>query len=291
MTCDDVRDLAPGYVLGALEADEERLVAEHLETCQEDHSEVSELGSVVPYLEETVTLVEPPAALRQRILAAAAGDLANRARETQTEDREPVAIGSIPRAAVRPGRMTDGRAQGGVTSLDDARGRRLIDVGSWAIGIAAVLAIAVLGGLYVTQQQQLAAAREFQARTTEALRLASQPGAQVAVLMSATGASGGPTGIAVMPATGSGRLVMSGLPATTGGRVYEAWAIAEGSPPAPVGSFTVGQDGIGYFDRMPSASGENVTVAITLESRPDPPAPTTPVISSGVTVPATGAAS
>ena len=64
MTCDEVRDLAPAYVLGALEADEERLVAEHLETCSEDHAEFSELGSVVPYLGDLVPLVEPPADLR-----------------------------------------------------------------------------------------------------------------------------------------------------------------------------------------------------------------------------------
>ena len=73
--------------------------------------------------------------------------------------------------------------------------------------------------------------------------------------------------------------------------MYEAWAIADGSPPAPVGSFTVGADGIGYFDRMPSSSGDTLTVAITLELRPDPPAPTTPIIASGVTVPSGGVAS
>src|SRR5947199_6082419 len=78
MTCDEIRDLAPVYVLGALERDVERDVAEHLRTCADAHAEVEELGGVVPYLDETVPLVEPPARLRDRIMAAAAEDLAAR---------------------------------------------------------------------------------------------------------------------------------------------------------------------------------------------------------------------
>jgi hypothetical protein len=178
-----------------------------------------------------------------------------------------------------------------VVSLEDARRRRAGQVRGWAFGIAAVLAIVALGGLTLVTQGQLNAARDFQARTTEALRLASLPGSQVALLTNATGAANGPSGIAVMPPTGSGRLVISGLAATTGGQVYEAWAIAGGSAPVPVGSFTVGSDGVGYFDRMPSSSDDTLTVAITLEARPDPPAPTTPIVSSGVTVISGGATS
>src|SRR3972149_4970324 len=78
LTCERVRDLAPAYVLGALERDEELAVAEHLRTCSDAHEEVAELGAVVPYLSDTVPLVEPPASLRGRILSAAADDLAAR---------------------------------------------------------------------------------------------------------------------------------------------------------------------------------------------------------------------
>src|SRR6185369_15642863 len=78
MTCDEIRDLAPAYVLGALERDVEQAVAEHLLTCPDVHAEIAELGSVVGYLAETVELVEPPASLRDRIQSAAAGDLAAR---------------------------------------------------------------------------------------------------------------------------------------------------------------------------------------------------------------------
>ena len=122
MTCDEVRDLAPAYVLGALEADEERLVAEHLRGCPDDHSEVADLGSVVPYLGESVPLVEPPAALRaRRILAAAADDLMIR-----TSVVRPVtdaAAPSLPTAgAVAP---RDGAALGDMQRALSSRWMRL----------------------------------------------------------------------------------------------------------------------------------------------------------------------
>src|SRR5690242_16876036 len=81
LTCDDVRDLAAPYVLGALERDEERDVTEHLRTCTDVHAEVRELAEVTPFLDQTIPQVEPPPSLRGRILAAAAEDLAARRRQ------------------------------------------------------------------------------------------------------------------------------------------------------------------------------------------------------------------
>src|SRR5204862_7278124 len=72
MTCEQARDLAAAYVLGALEADEEAAVREHGATCDQPHPEFAELGSAVPLLAETIELVEPPESLRGRLVAAAA---------------------------------------------------------------------------------------------------------------------------------------------------------------------------------------------------------------------------
>ncbi|MEA2519597.1 MAG: hypothetical protein QOF49_1677 [Chloroflexota bacterium] len=276
MTCDEIRDLAPAYVLGALERVVEHDVAEHVRTCADAHAEMEELGGVVPYLDETIPLVEPPARLRDRIMAAAAEDLAARqARRVAPEP--PVVTRTEP---PDPGNR--------VVSIDAARSRRR-DLRTWALGIAAVLAIVALGAFNVVTQQELSTARSYQARLAAALAQAGQPGSQVAVLAS-TGAPGsGPGGIAVMPATGNGTLVVTGLAPTTGSQVYEAWAIVDGHPPAPVAGFTVGADGIGYFDRMPNATGETLTVAITLEPRPNPTAPSAAPIAAGVAVPPTAA--
>ena len=74
MTCDDVRDQAAAFVLGALTPAEEEAVRDHLATCPEAHAEFAELGGVVPILAAAVEQVEPPPALRERIMAAAAAD-------------------------------------------------------------------------------------------------------------------------------------------------------------------------------------------------------------------------
>src|SRR3954470_16506339 len=89
MTCDQARDLAAGYVLGALERSEEAAVRAHLATCDQPHPEFVALGGVVPtFLEvDEVDLVAPPAGLRDRIMAAAAADLASRERTRATAER------------------------------------------------------------------------------------------------------------------------------------------------------------------------------------------------------------
>jgi hypothetical protein len=290
MTCDEIRDLAPAYVLGALERDVEQAVAEHLVSCPDVHAEIAELGSVVGYLAETVELVEPPTSLRDRIRSAAAEDLAAR---NAGAAAEPTGANAGPTAIAEPTARADIEARpappmrpssASVVSLDAARARRR-DLRTWAFGLAAVFAIVALGAWNVATQQDLAAARAYQARLAAALAQAGQPGSQVAVLAS-TGAPGsGPGGIAVLPSSGNGTLVVSGLAPTSGSQVYEAWAISEGKPPTPVAGFTVGPDGVGFTDQMPTATGETLTVAITLEPKPNPTAPSSAPLAAGVATP------
>ena len=72
LTCDDVRELAGAYMLGALPEAESAAVRAHLATCSDPHEEMAELGSVLTVLDASVPVVEPPASLKGRILAAAA---------------------------------------------------------------------------------------------------------------------------------------------------------------------------------------------------------------------------
>ena len=79
LTHEEALELAAPFVLYALSpTDEEEAVREHLRACTLPHEEFAELGSVVPALAETLEPVEPPAALKGLILAAAADDLAER---------------------------------------------------------------------------------------------------------------------------------------------------------------------------------------------------------------------
>ena len=89
MTCDEIRDLAPGFALGALDPDQERAVREHLATCPEAHEEIAAFAGVVPVIAGSAREVEPPAALRGRIMAAAAADLEERTRASAPAEAAP----------------------------------------------------------------------------------------------------------------------------------------------------------------------------------------------------------
>ena len=265
LTCRDASELAAPFVLGALDDDEGARVRDHLATCPNPHAEFAELGGVVPHLGEALEPVEPPASLRARIMVRAAADL-----ETGLVHRGPQPPRPLAAAALGPGR---------VPSVSRDRGWRR--AGALALGIAAVVAIVALAGWNVVLQSDLGSARDYQASIADAITLAAQPGSRLAVLAPTREAPGSPSGLAVLPATGTGRIVMRGLSQTTGSQVYEAWTIAKGGAPQPAGGFTVGASGIGVLDGLSAGATDSVTIAITLEPRPNPAAPTLPIISSG----------
>ena len=60
LSCDEVRELAASFVLGALEPDQADAVRAHLASCADAHIEMAELGSVLPVLADSVPVVEPP---------------------------------------------------------------------------------------------------------------------------------------------------------------------------------------------------------------------------------------
>jgi anti-sigma-K factor RskA len=259
MTHEQVLDLAAAFVLGALPPDEERAVREHLATCSLSHEELAELGSVVTALAESVELVEPPASLRERVMAAAARDL---------EARRPAG----PRPIVRPSPPV-----ADVVAIRPAR--RTARLG-WALGLAAALVIAGLGAWNLSLRSDLDAATAYRQHVEQVLIAAARPGSHSAILSNKDNPAIG--GLAVVGSDGSVEVVMRGLAPTSGGKVYEAWVIAGENAPAPIGSFTVGSDGNGYLAAGGAPAAAGVTVALTLEPGPGAKSPTRPIISAGV---------
>jgi anti-sigma-K factor RskA len=283
LTCDEVRELAAAYVLDALEADEAAAVRSHLAGHPDGHPEIAELGAVIPALAEIVPIVEPPDSLKGRIMAAAAADLAARGGATgATEAAAPGAEGtaeptSTPAAPVAP--PTAPAAPVAFPTAEEREARRArTSPGSWVLRIAAVLAIALLGGWNLLLQNDLGAARQYEQNVAAVLQAASQPGALTAVL-AADGGTG--SGLAAVDAEGDLALAMRDLAPTSGSSVYEAWVIAADGVPVPLGSFTVGASGTAYFaaDGLPSAEG--ILLALTLEPGPNAIAPTMPIIAAG----------
>ena len=266
LTCDEVRELAGGFVLDALEVDEADAVRAHLAGCADPHAEIANLASGLPALWETVPIVEPPAALRSRLLAAAAADLpANRERtpnpeRTATPTTDPTNV----RPFVRPLR----------------RGKTL----GWVAGLAAVLAFALLGAWNVVLQGQVGTLRT-ERDSVAAVVHAGAIGGSVTAMLTAPQASGpyGPTGLAAVTRTGTLVLAMRDLQPTTGAQVYQAWVILPGSAPVPTGSFRVGDAGVGSIPSASAPARPGAVVAITLEPGPGATTPTLPILASGTT--------
>ena len=286
MTHELARDFAAAYVLGALEPVEEAAVREHLMSCPEPHDEFAELGGVVPYLAELpgIELVEPPASLRDRIMAAAAADLAERRATTPTAPAAP-ASPAAPMPAAAPPAGVPGSTVPFPSAAERAeraeRTRRGAGTLGWAARIAAVVAIVVLGGWNLVLQGQLSDARAYDRAVAAVIDAAGKPGNQTVVLAPTKDGRG--AGIAAVAADGSVVMALRDLPATTGTQVYEAWVIAAGSPaPVPVGGFTVGPTGTAAFTTQPVATPPGSTIALSLEPSAGSTTPRGAIVATGV---------
>jgi hypothetical protein len=247
-------------VLGALEPAEEQAVREHLATCREPHEEFTVLGGVVPYLDDTVELVEPPASLKARVMAAAAADLA-----------------ADPGSRVRP----QARRRDVVSSSTRAERPRTARRSplTWMAAIAAVVAIVALAGWNVMLQNQLRETSDYNRAVAAVLDVGARSGSQVAILSGA--GQPGPRGIAAIGGDGTFAMTVRDLAPTAGNEVYEAWIVGSGGAPVPLGGFRVGSSGIGSFTAFVTPSA-GPTIALTREPGPGATTPTLPIVSSGV---------
>lgn len=270
MTCDEIRDLAPAFVLGALDPDEEAAVRDHLASCPEPHPEFAELGGVVPYLAETVEQVEPSEGLKDRILAAAAADLASAA--------DARGGTGLVVAFPRPGDAAQAAEPAVAVPASRTSGRA--GAGAWLVRIAAAVVIVALGAWNLLLQSQVRDARSYEDGVAAALELAAEPGSQAAILAAPVG--DGPRGLAAVGADGSVVLAMRDLPATTGTEVYEAWVIGADGVPVPIGGQSVGATGTLTLTAATSPAGPGVTLALTREPGPGATTPTLPILSIGV---------
>jgi Anti-sigma-K factor rskA/Putative zinc-finger len=270
LSCDEVRDLAAGFVLDGLEPAEMAAVREHLADCQEPHPEMAELGGVVPVLQAAVPVVEPPASLKARIMAAAVADLeARRAAEAPVvEAPSPVTEAAAGADIAQPSAEV-------IRPFE----RRRPSMRAWALGIAAVLAIVALGGWNLRLQQQLNDAQAYQGQVAGVIDAAQQPGALTAVLRAT--APGDPGGFAAVTSDGSVKLAMRDLAPTSGTEVYEAWVIPADGVPKALGELALREGGVGYLEAGGLPTENGMILAITREPRPGATAPSSNPISAG----------
>lgn len=300
-SCEEADDLAGLFVLDALTPAEAAAVAEHLATCPEAHATFADLAAVTPALVASVEPVEAPAQLRDRVMRAiAVTPQAPEAPEAQVAPQEPVAppvaavpppdaatrVSATPRVAQAvPITQAAAPTTPVPVSIERERARRRNGSGrTWlALAAAAVIAIAGLLGWNVILQGRAGDAERRVAVLRDAIAAREDPTSDTAALVG-SGSAAGATGFAVFPATGTGYIVLQGLPAIPGGQTYQAWSLVGGQP-ASVGLMSVGSDGFAILTGVARLPGTD-TVALTVEPAGGSPGPTTqPIVVGQLRVP------
>ena len=213
LTHEEALDLAPLYVLDALEASEGDAVRRHLATCSEPHPEFAELGGVVPHLAAAVEPVDAPPQLWARIREAVASDAVAAQAAPATA---PAASSS---AVVTPRASTIPSAPPRRFSLFPAL-RRL------ALPLAATFVIVALGAWNVALRQEATRATDRAGLYERAVAALTTPGAAVARLEPVRGA--GPVGFAAFPPDGTGYILLRSADAPPVGKAYQAWFLGAG---------------------------------------------------------------
>ena len=277
MTCDRVRELASGFVLGALDTREMIAVADHLDSCAQDHPEIDEFGGVLPYLAESLEPVEPPTWLRESVIAAAKADLAATRRIGLPSERrvyEPVAL-LVPMTAPE-----EAAAPSAIASIAKARVSRRRRALTWSMRVAAAVAIVVLTGTGVVVQGNLDKAAKSQTEDSKIV-YALKDNQTRSAAMSAPGSSK-IAGIALLMPTGHIILKMYALAPTRNDEVYAVWLTTDNGGPTKVGSFTPEDTGVGFLEVYNVPTSANVWVFVSKEPNDKGTVRTAPIIASGV---------
>ncbi len=259
MTCQEFEELSAAYALGAVTPEEQQAARAHLATCPKCTRLAGQLRSIVDLLPLSVAQVSPPAALRDRVLAA-----------VQQEGR----VVPIERGA-------------------QIRARRRQPTWGWGTRLLATAAIVLLmltGAMTAWNVSLQQHASVLQQKTT-------QLGNQVAALQSAKnslqrevaqvyamqgqGQAQAATGSLVyIPQKNITLLYLHGLPQLQGSHLYQGWLI-HNNKPSSIGTLSI-QNGIASLTFSGNVTGFDLA-AVSLEPGPraSANAPSGPVIVTG----------
>jgi anti-sigma-K factor RskA len=200
MSHSEYEELAAGYVLGALEPDDEHVFQRHLGGCEACEANVRELEAVAGELAYAVPPVDPPDTLWAGIR-----------REIQPEAaRRP----TVPRPAT-----PDAGARG------RGRGRRLLP---GLAAAAAILLVVVLSLWNLNLRDENATYRDRVTALERATELANDPNAALVTLDDSPGPQGARAAVIASSLQDRGVLIVENLPPLAQDRVYELWGAPGG---------------------------------------------------------------
>jgi len=267
MTHDELRELTGAYALGALSDAERHALEAHLPTCGDCAREVRELAAVAGGLAFAVPQVDPPAALRDRVLSAAVAPESARVQPIRS------ATGAPPvRASLLPSWLAAAAALAAVAiglyamTLRERVGRleeQLREANARAEGVERQLNVAQSSA---DRARQIASVLD--APDVRAIDLAGQKGAPSA------------NGRAFWSLSRGLVFTAANLPAPPAGRQYQLWVIPKDSKPVSAGMLDF-NDGRTVALVDPSTASRGGSVAVTLEPAGGVPQPTSDPILVG----------
>ncbi|HEX6623127.1 MAG TPA: anti-sigma factor [Pyrinomonadaceae bacterium] len=294
MRHEEYKELAALDAVGALDAEETRLLGEHLAACAECGREAREWREAAAAIAYAVEPVAPPASLRARVLENAR--LSETVLPFKRQAREaagdgPNVVGDGPNAVRQPALRAAAPPAARVGTWRLLASRPPLLFGALAAAVAIVF-LAALSLMLGTRNRALAAqvaqlsqsldrareetllAREESVRTNEINNIVTAQGALVAVIDGTEQAPGASARLVMDKRTGRAVLAAHGLPPAPAGKTYQLWYIAGGKP-QPGGLFTTDGEGRALLsDRVPEAGLGASLFAVTLEPAGGVQAPT-----------------
>jgi anti-sigma-K factor RskA len=216
MSHSEYEELAAGYVLGALEPDDEQVFQRHLVGCPICEANVRELEAVAGELAYAAPPVEPPDTLWAGIR-----------REIEPEAARPA---PVPEAAPEPAPVPAPGwppARPAPAPRRRRRGARLLQ---GLAAAAAILLVAVVSVWNLNLRQENADYRARVAALERATQLANDPNASLVALNDADvpAPAGAQATVIASSRQDRGVLLVEDLPPLQRDRVYELWGVPEG---------------------------------------------------------------
>ncbi|HEV2637671.1 MAG TPA: anti-sigma factor [Actinocrinis sp.] len=277
----DIHVLTGAYACDALDLGEQDAFEEHLAGCESCALEVAELRATTAAL-AAAEAVEPPEALRERVLAqiavtrqlppivpptepAAAADGERGAGRRGSHSGRPANEGQEPAAGGPTHRRPGGTARPG------GPGRRWTRVTAWASSTALVVGILFLGGVVWHQQGEI---DSLHGQAQSVTQLLAEPDAHAVAGHVQTGGT-----ITVISSSTDNGMVFSAsdLPALPAGKAYQVWMInGSGVRPGPVVEPVDGRITATFTGNLDGAK----TIAMSVEPSTGSAQPTTTPIAA-----------
>ena len=263
MTHDELRDLSGGYALGALDETDRRAFEAHLPTCPECAEDVRAFATVASGLALAVPQVDPPVALRDRVLRAAVASDHPEGTEAPRSWRGALVFLSTAAALIA-------LALGLYAASLNQRIRELEE----ELRLATARTVDV--------QRQLVQYRVASDRESQVRAILAAPDLRRIDLAGQKAAPGASGRAFWSPAQGL-VVAFDNLPLTNPDRVYQLWVIPPDKGAAPISAALLERqpDGRAIALGAPGTAARVGVVAVTLEPAGGVPAPTGDMIVVG----------